>query len=133
MNINISNKTVLFLQEFSLALTLYPYLYLSCTTNFIETRLISLIIFMNGILCHLSLASEHKYKNFFTRMDILSNGFFIIYINYYSLWQPYSIILSSLLPFIWFKNHDQYSWYKIYQHIFLIQGTGFICLFNYGY
>ena len=82
------------LKEFFLIFSLLPYLYVFLSNYFMEKRIISFIIFFNGVLCHGASGANLKYKIYFIRLDIIINMLLTIYINYNTLWQPYTSLIT---------------------------------------
>ena len=125
-------------KEILLFFTLFPFLFISINGSKNDSKLISKIIILNGFGYHFSNAFAFKYKLFFKLLDVYSNIIFIIYINYYTYWQPYTYIISLYTSlsyyYIWINNrtlNHRRNNIIFFHHIFMIQGLGFIGLYNY--
>jgi hypothetical protein len=129
----IKEKYPFFFHEISLIFSLFPYLYISIYEFPNDSKIIANAILINGFLCHFSLAISLSCKNYLRLLDIFSNISFIIYINYYTKWQPYSCLMSIIFPLLWIKNINTYNIFTILQHMILIQGSGFIVLYKFDY
>lgn len=93
---------------------------------------IALIVYVNGVLCH-SLFNT-KYEILLELYDTLCNIYFIIYCNYYTLWQPYTLNISSVSTLIFILN--KYHFPKSSNsnqiiHVFGIQIPFALCLNKY--
>ena len=122
------------LKELVLIFSLLPYLYVFFSNYFMEKRIISFIIFFNGVLCHGTSMVYFKYKIYFIRFDILSNILLTIYINYYTLWQPYTSLITVTMATGWIINRGfKCTWYTVFRHALFIQGSAFMALINFNY
>ncbi len=82
--------------------------------NFLNS--IPLFIFINGVLFH-HFYSKNIIVNYY---DTLSNLFFYLYMNYYSLVQPYCILHTLLVFFVFYINQN-YCNKSNFIHVFCIQ------------
>ncbi len=107
--------------EFFSGLILFPYLL---------KYPIGYIVFLNGILCHWSFAFNLPFQNFFLYLDIITNFFLILYVNYYTIWQPGTILLTFIATENWIINRSQPN-FSILQHSFLVQLPLLIALIHF--
>lgn len=120
-------------KEIFLTLTLLPYFNLYLSNYLLKTRIIALYIFINGILCHMSCAFNLKYQIYFKYNDIISNFLFIVYVNYFTGYQPNSIIITLLGMQAWILNTKcSKTWDSTLKHWIFIQLPGFYVLLNYN-
>lgn len=108
-------------------ISIYLYLYLSSN--------IGLIVAINSLLCHLSLAINHYHKLLYKNIDIITNVILIIYVNLITKWQPQTLIISILVAILFIVNHRLYLEISIdnikidISQLFHILGIQFPCLF----
>ena len=87
---------------------------------------IACVVLINGILCHCTCMKP------FILCDILSNIFFICYINCNTSWQPYTGILTciSIGAFMGtLQNKMSVIWSIV--HVFLVQWILAVCLLKF--
>ncbi len=111
------------IEEFISGLILIPYLFIYP---------IGYIVFINGILCHWSCAFDCSLKTqkFCQYLDIITNILLALYVNYYTTWQPWTIIITSLVVIFWLFNRNRPN-YSVTQHTLFVQLPLFICLMKY--
>jgi hypothetical protein len=105
---------------------LYLILYL------LDYHFIPCVIYINGVLCHSLI--QTKYGNYLRIYDITINTILIIYVNYYTLWQYYTInitILSLIIFLIKKAIYCQYSYQNQCMHVLGIHIPFGICLYKY--
>lgn len=79
-------------------------------------NIIPLIVYFNGIITHSSISFySHKYIKYY---DISVNIILIIYVNLYTIWQYYTLLISSLVGTIFVLKHK-----LITEHSFVNQIT----------
>lgn len=122
-----------FYYEMSLVCSLFPFIYTTIYSNYIDIQCISFIIIINGGLCHGTLAISHKYKMIFMYHDIICNTIFGIYVLYNTLWQPYTQYMAIILVITFLINKIIGDcWLTIVSHILFIQWSTAIILLNYS-
>ena len=82
--------------------------------NFLNS--IPLLIFINGILFH-HFYPQNIIINYY---DTLCNLFFYLYMNYYSSIQPYCILHTLLVFFVFYINQNYFN-KSNFIHVFCIQ------------
>lgn len=99
---------------------------------------IALLVLINGLIYH-SKCTDHilcksiYQKNSIARYtDIICNLILVSYINLKTLWQPYTLIISTLTPTIWlFKTNFFHGHTGQIIHVLFVQWPCFFALFKY--
>jgi len=104
---------------------LYLMLYL------LDYHFIPCVIYINGVLCHSLIKT--KYGVYLRIYDTTINTILIIYVNYYTIWQYYTINITiiSLILFLFKKYYDQSSYQNQCMHVLGIHIPFGICLYKY--
>ena len=126
------NYSQRFKYEVALELLLITFLFFIIYNLYIEARIIAFLILINGIICHSALATEVCFQHYCLYNDLIFNIIFIIYVNFTTLWQPYSLILSLLGGLIYILNKKNNNWIGVLIHIFFVQYFGLITLIYYN-
>lgn len=109
------------LDEFLSGIMLFPYLF---------KYPLGIIVFINGILCHWSCAFNLPFQKTFLYLDIISNFCLVLYVNYYTSWQPWTILLTFMSVENWIINRSQPT-FSIFQHAYLVQFPLFVALMHF--
>ena len=104
--------------------SLFPYIFCK------NSRTISFIIIINGTFCHGSALLNCKFKNKFKKWDIICNIFLGTYVNFYTIWQPWTYFLSFTSIIFWSLNNKYFNKSPII-HICGVQWVLWIALFNF--
>jgi hypothetical protein len=96
---------------------LIPYLYIYLKFN----SYIALIIYINGSIFHSSYNTN--YYKYFKYIDLTFNFVFLIYINYYTNYQPNTYIISaiSIISYLVENYYTKTDLINDCIHIFLVQ------------
>lgn len=86
----------------------------------------SIIIIINGIICH------YWYNSEYWKIDTIINMVLITIVNYTTSWQPYTTILTLMVVISWYIKPDC-SMLSSFMHIFLVQIILAIGLYKYNF
>lgn len=78
-------------------------------------NIIPFIVYVNGVLVHSGIKLKyHKYIKYY---DISVNIILILYINLYTIWQYYTLLISSLVGIIFILKHKLMSEHSLVNQI----------------
>ena len=97
---------------------------LSIGNNSNIRSVISIIIIVNGFICH------YWYHTEYWKIDVATNAILITFINYTTTWQPFTIIITIIAIFSWFIK-PVHLMINACIHIFMVQFLLAIPLYNY--
>jgi hypothetical protein len=121
-----------FYKQIFLAISLFPYFnyYMHCQS--FENRVMAQSVLFNGILCHGSSALNLKYKKVFFYNDVILNIIFVLYVNYFTTYQPGSIIITLMGTQAWIMNRfEPVSWDRSFKHWVFVQMPALFVLSKY--
>lgn len=119
MTHNCSNKLP---TEVAMTAGVFPFLYLALTRHSQPGNRFAWIVFVNGVLCHMSSGTNMQWAAAFKIFDIACNVLMVTIVNFTTAAQPATAWLTTVATLVFATNlHETVLWRRAFKHILGVQ------------